>query len=85
MRRAVGLPDAEGLLIRDVAEDSPASRAGLASGDLIVAAAGQPITSVDDLFGALRAASGGTIEMTVLRGTEERSIQVTLGQPEGDS
>ena len=85
MRRAVGLPDAEGLLIRDVAEDSPASRAGLASGDLIVAAAGQPVTSVDDLFGALRAASGGTIEMTVLRGTEERSIQVTLGQPEGDS
>src|SRR5204863_107565 len=27
MRRAVGLPDAEGLLIRDVAEDSPAARA----------------------------------------------------------
>src|SRR5438874_9025187 len=30
MRRAVGLPDAEGLLIRDVAEDSPAAQAGLA-------------------------------------------------------
>src|SRR5207248_3577436 len=29
MRRAVGLPDAEGLLIRDVAEDSPAARADL--------------------------------------------------------
>ena len=42
LRRAVGLPDTEGLLIRDVAEDSPAARAGLAPGDLIVAAAGQP-------------------------------------------
>jgi serine protease Do len=66
LRRAVGLPDAEGLLIRDVAEDSPAARAGLASGDLIVRAAGQPVRSVDDLSGALRAAAG-TIELTVLR------------------
>jgi serine protease Do len=83
MRRAVGLPDAEGLLIRDVTEDSPAARAGLASGDLIVTVAGQPVRHVDDLFGTLRAAApGATIEMTVLRGTDERSVQVTLGQPE---
>src|ERR1700691_4609591 len=38
LRRAVGLPDAEGLLVREVAEDSLAARAGLAPGDLIVAA-----------------------------------------------
>jgi serine protease Do len=79
LRRAVGLPDAEGVLIRDVAEDSPAARAGLASGDLIVKAASQPVRSVDDLSGALRAAAG-TIELTVLRGTDERTIQVTFGQ-----
>jgi serine protease Do len=86
LRRAVGLPDTDGLLIRDVAEDGPAARAGLAPGDLIVAAAGQPIRSVDDLSGALRAASAGTIELNVLRGTEERRIQVRFGQdgqPEG--
>ena len=79
MRRAVGLPDAEGLLIRDVAGDSPAARADLARGDLIVTAAGQPIRSADDLASALRAAAG-TIELTVMRGTDERSIQVRLGQ-----
>ena len=84
MRRAVGLPDAEGLLIRDVAEDSPAARADLARGDLIVAAAGQPVRSVDDLSSALRAATD-TIELTVLRGTDERSIQVTFGQSEGSA
>jgi serine protease Do len=87
LRRAVGLPDTEGLLIRDVAEDSPAARAGLASGDLIVAAAGQPVRTVDDLSGALQTA-GETIELTVLRGTDERSIQVALGQnsqPEGEA
>ena len=79
LRRAVGLPDTEGLLIRGVAEDSPAARAGLASGDLIVAAAGQPVRTVDDLSGALQTAAE-TIELTVLRGTDERTIQVTLGQ-----
>ena len=87
LRRAVGLPDTEGLLIRDVAEDSPAARAGLASGDLIVAAAGQPVRTVDDLSGALQTA-GETIELTVLRGTDERSIQVAFGQnsqPEGEA
>ena len=88
MRRAVGLPDAEGLLIRGVAEDSPAARAGLAPGDLIVAAAGQPVRSVDDLSGALRTVSADTIELTVIRGTDERSIQVRFGQdgqPEGSA
>jgi serine protease Do len=87
LRRAVGLPDAEGLLIREVAEDSPAARAGLAPGDLIVAAAGQPVRTIDDLSGALQTA-GDTIELNVLRGTDERSIQVALGQnsqPDGEA
>jgi serine protease Do len=89
LRRAVGLPDADGLLIREVSEDSPAARAGLARGDLIVAAAGQPTRTVDDLAGALRsAAPGGTVELTVLRGSDERSVQVTFGpdgQPAADA
>jgi S1-C subfamily serine protease len=79
MRRAVGLPDVEGLLIRQVTEGSPAERAGLAQGDLIVAAAGQPVRSADDLFDALPAA-GGTVELGTVRGAEERTVQVVLSQ-----
>jgi serine protease Do len=79
LRRAVGLPDADGLLIRDVVEDSPAARAGVAQGDLIVGAAGHPVRTPDDLFDALQAARGGTIELNIVRGTDERTIQVTLG------
>ena len=78
LRRAVGLPDAEGLLIQQVAEDSPAARAGLSSGDLIVAAAGQPAGGVDDLFGALQGAQGGTLELRVVRGADERTVQVVF-------
>lgn len=79
LRRAVGLVDTDGLLIRDVEEDSPAAGAGLAQGDLIAAAAGHPIRTPDDLFDALQAAQGGTIELNIVRGTDERSIQVTFG------
>ena len=79
LRRAVGLPDAEGLLVRLVEDDSPASRAGLATGDLIVRAAGQPVGGIDDLFQALEAAADGVIEVVVLRGAEERTIEVQLG------
>jgi len=81
LRRAVGLPEADGLLIREVVENSPAARAGLASGDLIVAAAGRPTPTPDDLFDALAAAHGETIELSVVRGTDQRTLQVTFTDP----
>ena len=82
LRRAVGLPDTDGLLIREVVEASPAARAGLASGDLIVAAGGQPARTPDDLFNALAAARGGTLELKVVRGADERTLQVTFTEPD---
>jgi len=62
-------------------QDSPAARAGLAQGDLIVAAAGQPVRTHDDLFDALQAvgaAGGATIQLTIVRGTDERAIEVAF-------
>jgi serine protease Do len=80
LRRAVGLPDTDGLLIREVIDDSPAARAGVAQGDLIVAAAGQPVGTPDDLFDALQAARSSTIELGIIRGTDERVIQVSFAE-----
>lgn len=85
LRRAVGLPDADGLLVRLVEDDSPASRAELATGDLIVQAAGQPVRGMDDLFRALETASGGVIELVILRGAEERTVAVQLDTAAGDA
>jgi serine protease Do len=79
LRRAVGLPDAEGLLVREVMEGSPAARSGLEQGDLIVAAGGRPVRVLDDLFDTLQAAPGDTLELNVLRGADERAIQVVFG------
>jgi S1-C subfamily serine protease len=85
LRRAVGLPEADGLLVRLVEDDSPASRAELATGDLIVQAAGQPVRGMDDLFRALETASGGVIELVILRGAEERTVEVQLATAAGDA
>ena len=73
MRAAVGLPERDGLLVRDVEADSPAERAGLERGDLLVAAAGRPLDGFDALLDAVEAAPG-TLALTVVRGTEEREV-----------
>jgi S1-C subfamily serine protease len=79
MRRAVGLPEREGLLIRDVVDSAPAAQAGLEQGDLIVAAGGEAVRGVDDLFRALDAADGN-LELKVVRGVDERTVTVPLAE-----
>lgn len=75
LRRSVGLPERDGLLVREVEEDSPAARAGIAEGDLLVAVGGSSITSADDLFEAL--AGDGALEITIVHGADEQSVTVT--------
>ncbi len=78
LRRAVGLPERVGLLVREVEGGSPAARAGIAEGDLLVEAGGRAIGSADDLFDVLAtAAAGEAISVTIVRGTEERSVSVS--------
>jgi S1-C subfamily serine protease len=79
LRRAVGLPERDGVLVRAVEEDSPAERAGVVRGDLLVSAGGRELTRVDALYEALDAArSEGKLDLVVVRGTEERTVTVTF-------
>jgi S1-C subfamily serine protease len=78
MRAAVGLPERDGLLVRGIVPGSPAERAGLERGDLIVRAGTRPLASVDDLFDALDAAGNGSLALGVLRGNDERDVDVVL-------
>src|SRR5215210_3247063 len=77
LRSAVGLPERDGLLVRGIVPDSPAERAALERGDLIVRAGGRAVTSVDDLFDALDAA-GDALVLGIVRGTDERDVPVAL-------
>ena len=77
LRASVGLPPRDGLLVRGVEEDGPAAAAGIAEGDLLVAAGDTPLVSIEALHDALGAASE-TLVLTVLRGTDERVVTVTF-------
>lgn len=80
LRRAVGLPERDGLLVREVEDGSPAVAASLARGDLIVAVAGGPADSVEALYEALDGIeAAGTLVLTVLRGADEREVAVDFG------
>jgi S1-C subfamily serine protease len=79
MRRAVGLSEREGLLVRAVEEDSPAAASGLARGDLIVAAGGRPADSVDALHAGLDGLEpGARLRLVAVRGEDEREVEVEV-------
>lgn len=75
LRRSVGLPERDGVLVRGVEDDSPAARAGIRDGDLIVEIAGRPVTEVDQLQEILATAEM-PFEVKVVRGTDERTVSV---------
>src|SRR5215212_2261350 len=80
LRRSVGLSDATGILVRAVEDDSPAARAGLERGDLLTKLNGKPLERIDDLYAALDRAGIDALDLTVLRGTEQRTVRVEFGE-----
>ena len=78
MRRSVGLPERDGILVRGVEDGSLAAAAGIEAGDLIVEAGGKAITDADDLQAAL-ASLEVPFELKVVRGIDERTVQVGGG------
>jgi serine protease Do len=80
LRSAVGLPERDGLLVRAVEDGGPADRAGVEKGDLIVAAGAAPTENVEALYTALDSipVAGGELELTVVRGIEERTVTATF-------
>lgn len=65
----------------DASGKSPAQQAGIQQGDIITAVNGQAITGNDDLAGAVLTLKPGTqVSLTVLRGSAQQTINVTLGE-----
>lgn len=75
LRRSVGLPERDGVLVRGVEDDSPAARAGIRDGDLIVEIAGRAVAEVDVLQEILATAEM-PFEVKLVRGTDERTVSV---------
>ncbi|HEX9683803.1 MAG TPA: S1C family serine protease [Acidimicrobiales bacterium] len=79
LRRAVGLPPRDGLLVRKVDDASPAGRAGIREGDMIATAGGAELRTADDLHEALdRLAPGAPLLLGVVRGADDLEIAVSF-------
>jgi len=75
--RFYDLPKEMGVVVLGVEENSPAKRAGLREGDIIVALEGQPVAGVDDLHRVLTDVRVGvSCSLTVLRWTEKLELKV---------
>ncbi|MEE2678334.1 MAG: RIP metalloprotease RseP [Myxococcota bacterium] len=62
--------------IQTVAADSPAARAGLEAGDVVVAYGGRPVATFDALAQAVASSGGETRSLRFLRDGEVRELQV---------
>ena len=75
-----GLNVKSGALVRLVSPGSPAEKAGIKAGDIIVKIGDTAVTSVEDVFAANRSYKiGQTIPVEVVRGSQTLKLNVTLG------
>src|SRR5712691_7537985 len=75
--RAFGLEQKGGVLVTGVEPGSPAERAGLQSGDVLVGLGGRPVTGVDDLHRILLPDRiGAPTVVVVLRGADKLEIPI---------
>jgi S1-C subfamily serine protease len=99
LAKAVNLPVEEGVLVQTVVEDGPADKAGLEAGttsatidgeevrlggDIITEVDGKKVTSMDEMIEIVQGSEpGDKLELTIVRGGDEKAVEVTLGtQPE---
>jgi len=81
LAKSFGLKQAKGALVSSVAEDSPAERAGIKQGDVIVAYQGKPIEDPAVLQREVTRTPVGTKAMLkVIRDGREQEVAVTIGE-----
>ena len=66
-----------GVLVRSVLKDSPAEKAGLKAGDVILRVDDIRVNSVADISARLRATSGKAVQLALMRERKEMTIPVT--------
>ena len=78
---SLGLDQVKGALVSSVVHDSPADRAGIKAGDVIVGYTGKPINNANDLpFLVAGTPVGKTVSLEVLRGKKETTVDVTIAK-----
>lgn len=79
-----GVNDGNGVLVREVNDDSPAAKAGLKAGDCIVKLDSKPVESADDLHRALMDREQGKnqdVTLTIVRDRKQQTLTVHIEAP----
>ena len=86
LREGLGLSSLNGALVSDVVEDSPAEKAGLRGGDVVIAFNGEEVEDSSDLRNAVGLLTPGTeADITYLRDSRRRTTRITVeAQPEAE-
>jgi len=83
LARSFGYEGSDGVLVGQAYEDTPAEEAGLREGDIIISFDGKPVADMDELrLRVAQTSPGRTVDVTIFRDGEERTIDVTIGERE---
>jgi len=82
---AIGLKEPRGALVAETVKDGPAAKAGVRTGDTIIAVDGQPVKEAKDLSRRVaNVAPGKTVSLTLWRDGKERTVTLEVAsQPKG--
>lgn len=78
-----GVPEGKGVLISTVRENSPASRAGLKAGDVVVEVDGKEVKSSFDLTRLVNERKDGAVNLTVIRNKSRINVSVEPEKSDG--
>lgn len=79
-----GVEDGDGVLVTRVLPETPAARAGLRAGDVILSVAGEEVDGHGDIGRILRDREAGPVELRIVRDREERTLTAELEEPHAD-
>jgi serine protease Do len=80
-----GVKDGHGALVTSVRKESPAEKAGLKAGDVIVGIDSKDVASTVDVMRMIRTKKEGDLEIKVLRDRQSKTFTVHLETPDTES
>jgi serine protease Do len=81
LAESFGTKQQQGILVAEVTENSPAQKAGLEQGDLIVKLKGRDVADIGDFRNRISLTSPGSkVELEIIRNGKPRTVKVTIGE-----